>query len=230
VPTCVDPATRWPVPGALSRALAKEGRSGGRSGGGIWPHKKNPIHKIQKLLVKEPSRDSNSSSTPSSPRSVCYAEEPPSKQSEQLPSLPPSCIEVTPASIAEAPPCAPVVTPAAVVTPAVEVRDEAADEAVLQSTANALVHDALQAAVAAHEAEVLDDFARGWVAYALERAVDEVARPPPKCGIADVSRAASVASKSGRLWGLVATLTDKMSLMDYEQERETAQENPFRWF
>jgi len=120
-----------------------------------------------------------------------------------------------------------------------ELVESSFDSALAAHAAREIIGSAFEAALA--QAEVAD-FARAWTADVVERVADELLNEVEhsastrssgrlSVSMADVARAATTASHKGRLWGLVSSITDTLSLGSYVDaaERETAQENPFRW-
>lgn len=121
----------------------------------------------------------------------------------------------------------------------------ASGSAAADQAASEMVSSAMTGAIAiaeAAQADEVQEVADTLVNKLVEGVVDEAeqasakqprtkALPPHHTGVADVARAATTASKHGGLWGLVSAITDSLSLSAYEEEhKETAEENPFRWF
>jgi len=252
--------------------------SGGHVSSNIFPPKRNPIHKIQKLMSfsKVETTKAEPQPDPSSPKSVLQMEPPPPSIDteaavKQLDNISvPLVVKETPSSIFAESERSSVLYTVEFPLPgqpdvnegknewhthdaaASKVVAQAVNFALIEHEAEMLVHVVLEQVLQAVEAdklarekalqdEQISAFASDFVKTVIQNVLAVHSSPNNMLrnlqdkrklvSVYDVAIAASTASKSGRLWGLVSAITNKISLATYieDDERETAQENPFRW-
>jgi len=132
-------------------------------------------------------------------------------------------------------------TASAVVSKAID-ESLAATELAREIVASAIdvVESHIQQSGSQHETEAsavdIDEVARAFIDEVLQTAADAATqhasggRATTKGGFFGVVRAANTEAKAGRLWGVISSITDKLSLSTYSEfETETSEENPFRW-